>query len=56
MENYCAFSRDHKCILWLDYEITYIYHLLNFHTAEALLQNPARKYKSPSFYSTPKAL
>lgn len=22
MENYCAFSRDHKCILWLDYEIT----------------------------------
>ena len=22
MENYCAFSKDHKCILWLDYEIT----------------------------------
>ena len=22
MKNYCAFSRDHKCILWLDYEIT----------------------------------
>ena len=22
MENYCAFNRDHKCILWLDYEIT----------------------------------
>ena len=21
MENYCAFSKDHKCILWLDYEI-----------------------------------
>ena len=21
MNNYCAFSRDHKCILWLDYEI-----------------------------------
>ena len=22
MNNYCAFSKDHKCILWLDYEIT----------------------------------
>ena len=22
MENYCAFSKDHKCILWLDYELT----------------------------------
>ena len=22
MENYCAFSKDNKCILWLDYEIT----------------------------------
>lgn len=22
MENYCAFSKDHKCILWLDYDIT----------------------------------
>ena len=22
MENYCAFSKDHECILWLDYEIT----------------------------------
>ena len=22
MENHCAFSNDHKCILWLDYEIT----------------------------------
>lgn len=21
MENHCAFSNDHKCILWLDYEI-----------------------------------
>ena len=21
MENYCAFSKDHECILWLDYEI-----------------------------------
>ena len=22
MENYCVFSKDHKCILWLDYELT----------------------------------
>ena len=22
MENYCAFSKNHKCILWTDYEIT----------------------------------
>lgn len=22
MEDYCAFSNDHKCILWTDYEIT----------------------------------
>lgn len=21
MENYCAFSKNHKCILWTDYEI-----------------------------------
>lgn len=21
-ENYCAFSKNHKCILWTDYEIT----------------------------------
>lgn len=20
--NYCAFSQDHKCILWMDYELT----------------------------------
>lgn len=20
--NYCAFSRDHKCIQWMDYELT----------------------------------
>ena len=20
--NYCAFSKDHKCILWMDYELT----------------------------------
>lgn len=22
MTNYCAFSKDHKCIKWLDYELT----------------------------------
>ena len=22
MNNYCAFSKDHKCIQWMDYEIT----------------------------------
>ena len=22
MENYCAFSKNHKCILWNDYELT----------------------------------
>ena len=22
MHNYCAFSKDHTCIKWLDYEIT----------------------------------
>lgn len=22
MENYCAFTKDHKCIKWIDYEIT----------------------------------
>lgn len=22
MNNYCAFSKDHKCIKWSDYEIT----------------------------------
>lgn len=22
MDNYCAFSKDHKCIKWMDYEIT----------------------------------
>ncbi|MFA9466803.1 MAG: mobility-associated LCxxNW protein [Velocimicrobium sp.] len=22
MSNYCAFSKDHKCIKWMDYEIT----------------------------------
>ena len=22
MENYCAFSKNHKCIKWTDYEIT----------------------------------
>lgn len=22
MENYCAFSKNHNCILWMDYEIT----------------------------------
>ena len=21
MDNYCAFSKDHKCIKWMDYEI-----------------------------------
>ncbi len=22
MNNYCAFSKEHKCIKWMDYEIT----------------------------------
>lgn len=22
MENYCAFSKEHKCIKWMDYELT----------------------------------
>lgn len=22
MENYCAFSKNHKCMLWTDYELT----------------------------------
>lgn len=22
MENYCAFSKDHTCIKWIDYQIT----------------------------------
>lgn len=22
MNNYCAFSKDHTCIKWIDYEIT----------------------------------
>lgn len=22
MDNYCAFSKDHKCIKWNDYEVT----------------------------------
>lgn len=22
MENYCAFSRNHKCMKWTDYEVT----------------------------------
>lgn len=22
MENYCAFSKNHKCIKWTDYELT----------------------------------
>ena len=22
MTNYCAFSKNHKCIKWIDYEIT----------------------------------
>ena len=22
MSNYCAFSKDHKCIQWTDYELT----------------------------------
>lgn len=22
MQNYCAFSKDHTCIKWMDYEIT----------------------------------
>ena len=22
MENYCAYSKDHKCIKWIDYQIT----------------------------------
>ena len=22
MENYCAFSKDHKCLKWEDYELT----------------------------------
>lgn len=22
MENYCAFSKNHKCMLWSDYEVT----------------------------------
>ena len=31
MENYCAFSKDHKCILWSDYEVTR-YELEECHT------------------------
>ena len=23
MNNYCAFSKDYKCIKWIDYEITH---------------------------------
>lgn len=22
MENYCAFSKNHKCMKWMDYELT----------------------------------
>lgn len=22
MDNYCAFSKEHKCIMWSDYQIT----------------------------------
>lgn len=22
MENYCAFSKNHKCLKWIDYELT----------------------------------
>lgn len=22
MENYCAFSKNHKCLKWLDYQLT----------------------------------
>lgn len=22
MNNYCAFSKDHKCFKWMDYELT----------------------------------
>lgn len=22
MENYCAYSNNHKCVLWTDYEVT----------------------------------
>jgi hypothetical protein len=22
MENYCAFSKEHKCIIWMDSELT----------------------------------
>jgi hypothetical protein len=22
MENYCAFSKKHKCVKWMDYELT----------------------------------
>lgn len=22
MTNYCAFSKDHKCLKWMDYELT----------------------------------
>lgn len=22
MNNYCAFSKDHKCLKWVDYELT----------------------------------
>lgn len=22
MENYCAFSKNHKCVKWIDYELT----------------------------------
>jgi hypothetical protein len=22
MENYCAFSKEHKCVKWMDYELT----------------------------------
>lgn len=23
MDNYCAFSKDHKCLKWKDYELTH---------------------------------
>lgn len=22
MENYCAFSKNHKCLKWMDYQLT----------------------------------
>lgn len=34
MDNYCAFSKDHKCLKWEDYELT----LRELEEADALCQ------------------